>query len=113
MQYIKFLGRRSDVISVGGEKVHPHEVEDVLLEMEDIDDVRVYGERSHILGQIVCAEVVLRDQRCRKDIKREINAYCSSKLPRYKIPARVRLIDQVDLGGRYKKTRYLGNRNDK
>ena len=36
--YIKILGRKSELINVGGEKVYHQEVENILLEMNDIVD---------------------------------------------------------------------------
>jgi long-chain acyl-CoA synthetase len=34
VDYVRFLGRRSEIINVGGQKVYPAEVESVLLEIE-------------------------------------------------------------------------------
>ena len=55
--YIKILGRRSEIINVGGEKVYPQEVENVIQEIDNVSDVTVYGEKNNILGNIVCATV--------------------------------------------------------
>ena len=45
-EYIKILGRESEIINVGGDKVYPQEVENVILEMEDVKDITVYGEKN-------------------------------------------------------------------
>ena len=61
-EYIRILGRRSEIINVGGQKVYPAEVESVLLQMDDIEDVTVRGESNPIVGNIVVARVnVSRD----------------------------------------------------
>ena len=57
----EFTGRRSDVIVVGGAKVFPRRVEDVIRAVPGIADVRVYGLPSAITGELVAAEVVLAD----------------------------------------------------
>jgi len=57
----EFTGRRSDVIVVGGAKVFPRRVEDLLRSVPGIADVRVYGMPSAITGELVAAEVVLTD----------------------------------------------------
>lgn len=57
----EFTGRRSDVIVVGGAKVLPDRVEDVLRGVEGVADTRVYGLPSGITGELVAAEVVLSE----------------------------------------------------
>ena len=56
-EYIKILGRKSEIINVGGEKVYPQEVENVILEIDNVAEVTVYGEKNPIIGNIVCAKV--------------------------------------------------------
>ena len=44
--YIKILGRRSEIINVGGEKVYPAEVESVIQELDFVSDVEIYAEKN-------------------------------------------------------------------
>ena len=64
-EWLRIRGRKSDVIIVGGEKVHPQEVEEVLLELDAIEDVAVQGEPHPIVGQIVTARIRPRVPRTR------------------------------------------------
>jgi acyl-CoA synthetase (AMP-forming)/AMP-acid ligase II len=57
----EFTGRRSDVIVVGGAKVFPKRVEEILRRVPGIAEARVYGLPSAITGELVAAEVVLAD----------------------------------------------------
>jgi acyl-CoA synthetase (AMP-forming)/AMP-acid ligase II len=57
----EFTGRRSDVIVVGGAKVYPRRVEEVLRRVPGIADARAYGLPSAVTGELVAAEVVLHD----------------------------------------------------
>jgi long-chain acyl-CoA synthetase len=57
--YIRILGRKSEVINVGGEKVYPAEVESLIQTMEGVVDVAVSSESNPITGQIVKARVKL------------------------------------------------------
>jgi acyl-CoA synthetase (AMP-forming)/AMP-acid ligase II len=57
----EFTGRRSDVIVVGGAKVFPQRVEELLRAVPGIADARVYGMPSAITGELVAAEAVLAD----------------------------------------------------
>ncbi|HVU23105.1 MAG TPA: fatty acid--CoA ligase family protein [Opitutus sp.] len=104
-EYLKFLGRKSEVINVGGEKVHPQEVEDVLLAMPNVAEVRVRGASSPVTGQTVCADVVLRTEEDLRAFRRRLRAYCADKLARYKIPTQVRLSESRFTGSRLKKVR--------
>ena len=56
-----FSGRRSDVIVVGGAKVFPRRVEEILRGVPGIVESRVYGLPSAITGELVAAEIVLAD----------------------------------------------------
>jgi len=47
-EWLRFRGRDSEIINVGGNKVYPTETESVLLEMLNVADVTVVGERSPI-----------------------------------------------------------------
>ena len=51
--YIKILGRKSEIINVGGEKVYPQEVENVIQEMDNVAEVTVYGKKYSIIGNMV------------------------------------------------------------
>ena len=42
---------------MGGEKVYPQEVENVLLGHPLVEDATVYGEKNPIIGNIVCARI--------------------------------------------------------
>ena len=50
---IRIIGRTSSIINVGGNKVHPNEVESVLMEIDEIQSVYVYGKKDSIIGNIV------------------------------------------------------------
>jgi len=52
-EYIRILGRKSEIINVGGEKVYPAEVESVILQMDGVEDAIVTGAENPIIGKIV------------------------------------------------------------
>ena len=59
--YLKILGRDSEIINVGGEKVFPQEVENVIQELDEVIEVTIYKEKNAIMGNIVCANIRLVD----------------------------------------------------
>jgi len=57
----EFTGRRSDVIVVGGAKVYPKRVEELLRGVPGIAEARAYGLPNALTGEIVAAQIVLAD----------------------------------------------------
>lgn len=106
-EYLRILGRRSEMISVGGQKLHPAEVESVLLQMDNIRDATVYGEKNPIMGQIVAARVVLAQPESLTELKRRIRGSCRDKLAPYKIPVKVEIAEHEQFSARFKKMRRL------
>lgn len=87
-EWIRVLGRRSDIINVGGLKVFPTEVEDVLLSADNVADATVHAEPNPILGSIVVADVVLERDEPYVDLRRRLRAFCRGRLTSYKVPMR-------------------------
>ncbi len=104
-EWIRFCGRQSDVINVGGSKVFPAEVESVLLDMPNVADAAVVAERSPITGNIVTATVRLIEPEPVEAFKTRMRAFCADRLSSFKIPARVRLTEQSLHSERFKRRR--------
>ncbi|MDP1028813.1 long-chain fatty acid--CoA ligase [Sphingomonas sp. KR1UV-12] len=103
--YFRILGRVTDIINVGGQKVYPAEVEDVILGLENITDVAVYGEHHPMLGNVVVAKVLTTSTEPVTDLKRRIRRACNVSLANYKSPAKVVLADGPLYTSRQKKRR--------
>jgi len=104
--YIKILGRQSELINVGGEKVYPQEVENIILGMDNVLDVTVYSEPNPITGNIVCAKINLCEIENSKIIKKKLQQYCKERLEPYKIPLRIIIEDKMLYNERFKKNRH-------
>lgn len=107
-EYLKILGRKSEIINVGGEKVFPAEVESVIQELEMVADVTVFGEKNPITGNIVCADVLpaceLADAEKKKFVA-ELKRHCRQLLKSYKVPVKVNLVTGQQYSDRFKKIR--------
>jgi acyl-CoA synthetase (AMP-forming)/AMP-acid ligase II len=103
--YFRILGRVTDLINVGGQKVYPTEVENVILEMDNIQDVAVFGEKHALLGQIVVAKMVLENPEAVESVKKRVRHYCLTKLSSFKVPTKVILAEGVLHSARQKKIR--------
>ena len=104
-EWIKILGRVSDIINVGGQKVYPAEVESVLQSMDNVINVAVYGKSNLIMGSVVAAKVCLDSNETALEFKKRMREFCKGKLETYKIPSIVEIVDEVKISDRYKKVR--------
>lgn len=104
-EYIRIFGREAEIINVGGEKVHPAEVEEILQTIPGVQEVIVNGIPSPITGQMVQARVKINTGESLKDFRVRMRAFCEGKLAPFKIPQKVVLVDKPLHGERFKKIR--------
>ena len=85
--FIRFLGRDSDIINVGGQKVFPAEVENLIRKLPEVEDVAVYGEPHAILGAAVVAKLKPVDPASSlKALRIAVRRALSGQIEPYKIP---------------------------
>ena len=103
--YLKILGRRSEMINIGGEKVYPAEVESLLMELDNILDASVRGEPNPITGQMVVARVTLAEPEEPAALRKRIRGALKGKAAPYKIPAKIEITENPLHSARFKKMR--------
>lgn len=106
-EYVRILGRKSEIINVAGEKVYPSEVEDVLLDHPDVADVTVSGRPNHITGMVVTATVKAIGPVDPVSLVRELRRHCRGRLEQYKVPVVIEVSDVDHHNTRFKKSRAL------
>ena len=104
-EWMKILGRESEIINVGGLKVFPAEVESVLLEMDNVEDVVVFGENHAFTGKIVAAKIKLSIPEPLRDFKSRMLEFCKNRLQKYKVPGKVFLCEETIHNERFKRMR--------
>ena len=104
-EYLRILGRASDLINVGGQKVYPAEVENLLLQMDNVLEVAVFGKAHPMMGQIVAARFNLKTPEPLADFKRRLGAFCRERMAAYQIPRLVEISEDEQFGSRFKKLR--------
>ena len=106
--YFRILGRDSELINVGGQKVYPAEVETILLECPDVENAVVFKEKNPIMGQIVCANINRRGQDgSPSDVRNRIKKFCSTRLDAYKIPVKITFVTEILHSDRMKRLRTM------
>jgi acyl-coenzyme A synthetase/AMP-(fatty) acid ligase len=91
---IEFRGRKSDVINVGGVKVHPLPVEERVATVAGVRAARVYGRPNALVGAVVAVDVVPDGEVDEQALKAAVRAVCAD-LPRPWQPKSVRVVEEL------------------
>lgn len=96
-----FRGRKTEVINVGGIKVHPLPVEDRILTLGCVEAARVFGRPSRLTGSIVTVDIVPVGGAASADadsIRHAVKDVVAD-LPRAWQPRSINLVDAVETRG--------------
>jgi acyl-CoA synthetase (AMP-forming)/AMP-acid ligase II len=93
----KFKNRKSEMINVGGYKVNPSEVEDIIKTIKGVADVIVFGRKNSLMGEIVVAHIVKESSQNAKDLKEKIKQITSLELQEFKVPRLIKFVDSFEL----------------
>jgi acyl-CoA synthetase (AMP-forming)/AMP-acid ligase II len=92
-----FIGRESDIINVGGNKVSPQEVEQVLRAVPGVADVRVYAKSSSIVGQLAAAQIVPLCAQDSATVKAAVIEASVRQLTPQQRPRLIEIVDRIEL----------------
>jgi long-chain acyl-CoA synthetase len=87
--YFYLEGRKDNLLKVGGHRINPQEIEDVLMETQLVIEAVVLGVPDALLGYKLVALVCPRNGDCSETL---ILSECAKKLPRYKLPSEAKLV---------------------
>lgn len=104
--YMRIIGRQSEMINVGGQKVFPIEVENILLQDENIQEATVYGAKHQLMGHVVHASITLYQDEPLNIFTVRMRKFCNSRMAKYKVPVKF-IINKNDRqhNDRFKKIR--------
>ncbi|WP_375501980.1 class I adenylate-forming enzyme family protein [uncultured Jatrophihabitans sp.] len=95
---VVFRGRASDVINVGGVKVHPLPIEEIVAGVPGVDVARVFGRPNAMTGSIVAVEIVAHAGFDVDHIAQSVRSGCS-ELPAAARPRSIRFVEELPLTG--------------
>lgn len=104
-EWLRILGRTSEIVNVGGQKVYPAEVESVLMQMDGVLDAAVQGRPNPVTGEVVVARVRLAAPEDPDGFEERMRAFCQGRLESYKIPVLVEVEGGDLYNRRFKKIR--------
>ena len=93
--YLYIVDRVKDMITVGGLKVFPAEVERVLLDHDAVSEVAIVGVPDSVFGEQVFGFLVLTEGTPEQTALSDISAYAQSHLGNYKVPRRMVAIEKL------------------
>lgn len=88
-EWLRILGKNSNLINVGGQKVDPIRVLNTLYQLTDLIEARVYGEKHLFMGEIVVAEVSLTTESNPEKIRQQIRLICEQTLLKHEVPQKI------------------------
>jgi acyl-CoA synthetase (AMP-forming)/AMP-acid ligase II len=95
--YLFVSGRAREMINRGGEKIVPHEIDDVLRSHPAVADAAAFGLPHPRLGEEAAAAVVLREPGALE--ARKLRRWAASRLSPHKVPRRIWFVDQLPRTG--------------
>ncbi len=96
--YLRFVGREDDVITSGGYRIGPAEIEDCLLRHPDVATVGVVGKPDALRTEIVKAYVVLRDGvPPHPALAQELQEFVKERLAKYSYPREITFLEALPM----------------
>ena len=86
MVFIFVVAREKEIIKVGGKRVSPKEIEEVILSVPEVVDCTIKGIYDEIQGEALKAVVIIEGEYIESDVREKIIKHCKEELTLYKIP---------------------------
>lgn len=95
---IEFRGRKTEVINVGGVKIHPLPIEELVCRVDGVALARVFGRPNAMVGHIVALEVVPQPGADEDELRTAIRAACAD-LPPAARPRSIKIVPSLETPG--------------
>jgi acyl-CoA synthetase (AMP-forming)/AMP-acid ligase II len=95
---VYFQGRASEVINVGGVKVHPLPIEERIRAVEGVEIARVYGRPNPLTGAVVAAEIIAVRGAEQAELDAAVRAACAD-LPPEARPRSISFVETITMAG--------------
>jgi len=94
--YLTLTGRLKEIINRGGEKISPREIDEALLEHGAVRQAVAFAIPHPLLGEDVGAAVVLKEGA--RATENELRAFVAERLAAFKVPATLRIVEELPRG---------------
>jgi len=86
-------GRAKEILKIGGHRVSPVEIEQIVMRHPDVADAAVIGLKQDLMGEVPAALVVVREGR--RLVVADVQRFCREHLPAFKVPASVIFVEAL------------------
>jgi len=94
------------MINVGGQKVFPTEIENVLLEADNVREATVVGVPHPVMGHVVKARISLDEPEDQFQLAERLRKHCMERMAKYKVPVKFEIVHEDEQrSARFKKNR--------
>ena len=101
--FIYLVARKKEILKIGGKRVSPKEIEEVIISIPEVVDCTITGVYDDILGEAIKATIVLHSEAPVEKMKAVILETCAKKLSTYKIPQHLVFQNSISMNATGKK----------
>lgn len=104
--FVFITARKKEIIKIGGIRISPREIEEVIVKMKGVVDCTAEGVYDELLGEAIKVNVVVNEYG-KKITADDLKRYCGTKLASYKIPTYVSFHESMELSSSGKKVKQV------
>lgn len=101
--YIYLTARKKEIIKVGGKRISPKEIENIILQLPEVIDCTIEGVADDFWGEAIKATVTVRKDKWENANEDYFKSHCSKYLAIHKIPSIWEFKNQVNISATGKK----------
>jgi acyl-CoA synthetase (AMP-forming)/AMP-acid ligase II len=108
--FLYLTGRKDYVINVGGEKVNPEEIEEIVKILDPIEEVVAIGIKHQIFGKVI--KLLVKKYEGKEIDTSSIITHCKQNLERFKVPMKVEFVSKFPKNEHGKIIRFMLEENN-
>lgn len=113
--YLHLMGRKEEILNVGGMKIAPGEIEKILLKYDNIKEAAVVAinTQNSLTPKIIKAFIVLKDEKKSVGLQ-DLRKFCLKEMEGYKIPQALEILSELPKtdSGKIKRLSLLSGEQD-
>ncbi|MEN8230967.1 MAG: class I adenylate-forming enzyme family protein, partial [Bacteroidota bacterium] len=103
--YFFLTARKKEIIKVGGKRISPKEIEEVIVSIPGVVDCSISGVSDDYLGEAIKAEIVISGSVKAEIDEAFVKKYCGKRLASEKVPGIIEFKDSLKVASTGKKVK--------
>jgi len=105
--YFFHTARKKEIIKVGGKRISPKEIEEVIVSIPEVVDCTIEGLYDNVLGEAIKAKIVVGNLKNNILTKESVQEYCACKLSKFKVPQIIEFEDKIKVAATGKRVKKI------